>query len=276
MFKLLKTFQIVYEQMNFSKAATCLYISQPAVSNQIKQLEEELGCSLFLRNGRQDVVPTRQAEVLYNRLLNLADDWQETLTALHQARLPKETCRIAASNTFAVYYLPQLMQHLQTQYATINFVLEMNNSEEVVEKVEKHQVDFGFIEKPLITKGASREEIIQDQLVLAGDPANQNWLVREKDSGVFHYTQQYLEESNQSPTLMTVKNNEMIVKMLELGMGQSLLSRKAITEKIPFQTLGEKYWRSFYFLTRGYLKSSLLQEVKQAIYRFYQTEMNKY
>ncbi|MFU1845142.1 LysR substrate-binding domain-containing protein, partial [Enterococcus faecium] len=78
--------------------------------------------------------------------------------------------------TFAVYYLPQLMQHLQTQYATINFVLEMNNSEEVVEKVEKHQVDFGFIEKPLITKGASREEIIQDQLVLAGDPANQNWL----------------------------------------------------------------------------------------------------
>jgi len=79
MFKLLKTFQIVYEQMNFSKAATCLYISQPAVSNQIKQLEEELGCSLFLRNGRQDVVPTRQAEVLYNRLLNLADDWQETL-----------------------------------------------------------------------------------------------------------------------------------------------------------------------------------------------------
>lgn len=113
-------------------------------------------------------------------------------------------------------------------------------------------------------------------MVLAGDPANQNWLVREKDSGVFHYTQQYLEESNQSPTLMTVKNNEMIVKMLELGMGQSLLSRKAITEKIPFQTLGEKYWRSFYFLTRGHLKSSLLQEIKQAIYRFYQTEMNKY
>ena len=73
---------------------------------------------------------------MYNRLLNLADDWQETLTALHQARLPKETCRIAASNTFAVYYLPQLMQHLQTQYATINFVLEMNNSEEVVEKLK--------------------------------------------------------------------------------------------------------------------------------------------
>ena len=67
MFKLLKTFQIVYEQMNFSKAATCLYISQPAVSNQIKQLEEELGCSLFLRNGRQDVVPTRQAELFIRR-----------------------------------------------------------------------------------------------------------------------------------------------------------------------------------------------------------------
>ena len=190
----MKYFKTIVEEGTISKAAKKLHMAQPPLSMQLKQLEEELGCSLFLRNGRQDVVPTRQAEVLYNRLLNLADDWQETLTALHQARLPKETCRIAASNTFAVYYLPQLMQHLQTQYATINFVLEMNNSEEVVEKVEKHQVDFGFIEKPLITKGASREEIIQDQLVLAGDPANQNWLVREKDSGVFHYTQQYLED----------------------------------------------------------------------------------
>ena len=86
------------------------------------------------------------------------------------------------------------------------------------------------LSKTINYERATREEIIQDQLVLAGDPANQNWLVREKDSGVFHYTQQYLEESNQSPTLMTVKNNEMI-EMLELGMGQSLLSRKAITEK---------------------------------------------
>ena len=68
----------------------------------------------------------------------------------------------------------------------------------------------------------------------------------------------------------------MIVKMLELGMRQSLLSERQLLEKIPFQTLGEKYWRSFYFLTRGHLKSSLLQEVKQAIYRFYQTEINKY
>ena len=111
-------------------------------------------------------------------------------------------------------------------------------------------------------------------MVLAGDPANQNWLVREKDSGVFHYTQQYLEESNQSPTLMTVKNNEMIVKMLNWAWGNRCFQERRLL-KNSFQTLGEKYWRSFYFLTRGHLKSSLLQ-VKQAIYRFYQTEMNKY
>ena len=79
MFKLLKTFQIVYEQMNFSKAATCLYISQPAVSNQIKQLEEELGCSLFLRNGRQDVVPTRHHEQVQHCVLVSCVRYQECM-----------------------------------------------------------------------------------------------------------------------------------------------------------------------------------------------------
>lgn len=61
MFKLLKTFRAVYETRNFSKAAELLYISQPAVSNQIKQLEEELDIQLFVRNGRQEFITTKQA-----------------------------------------------------------------------------------------------------------------------------------------------------------------------------------------------------------------------
>ena len=52
MFKLLATFRVAYETRNFSKAAEVLFISQPAVSNQIKQLEEELQCVLFKRKGK--------------------------------------------------------------------------------------------------------------------------------------------------------------------------------------------------------------------------------
>ncbi|MBO0424326.1 LysR family transcriptional regulator, partial [Enterococcus plantarum] len=92
MFKLLKTFRAVYETKNFSKAAERLFISQPAVSNQIKQLEEELDIQLFDRNGRQEISTTKQADILYHHLLNLSDDWEDTLQALGTQATPRETC----------------------------------------------------------------------------------------------------------------------------------------------------------------------------------------
>jgi DNA-binding transcriptional LysR family regulator len=269
MFKLLKTFRTVYEIKNFSKAAESLYVSQPAVSSQIKQLEIELECRLFIRNGRQDIEPTREATILYDRLLELSDDWQEVVTAIHKAEFPKETCTIAASNTFAVHYLPQLFAHLTTLAPTIHFVLEMYNSEEVVSKLERHQIDFGFIEKPLFTGAITREKICTDELVVAGNPQSNRWFVREKDSGVYYYTERYLQAENFQPETITVKNNEMIVKLLELGLGQSLISKQALTANIPYQTLGTEYRRSFFFLTRTHLQSAALQAVEEHIRAFY-------
>lgn len=51
MFKLLETFKVVYKTSSFSKAAELLFVSQPTVSTHIRQLEQEIGCSLFTRNG---------------------------------------------------------------------------------------------------------------------------------------------------------------------------------------------------------------------------------
>lgn len=270
MFKLLKTFRIVYETKNFSKAAEWLFISQPAVSNQIKQLEEELAIQLFVRNGRQEITTTKQADILYNHLLNLSDDWEDTLQALQVQAVPKETCKIVASNTFAVYYLPILMEQLLQRFTEVSFVLEMGNSEQVLEKIEKHQAHFGFIEKPLLTDTILRQEILSDELVHAGDFSQELWLVREENSGVFHYTQRYFLEHNLSPQKLVIKNNEMIVRCLERGIGQSILSKQAITEKIKWRSLGAPYQRSFYFIKRQHIESVQLREIDLFINHFYQ------
>mgnify|MGYP003365434220 CR=1 FL=1 len=67
-FKWLETFKVVYETKNFSKASEILFISQPTVSAQIKQLENELRTQLFIRNGRKEIIVTAQAELLYERV----------------------------------------------------------------------------------------------------------------------------------------------------------------------------------------------------------------
>lgn len=269
MFKQLKTFRVVYETKNFSKAAEQLFISQPAVSTQIKHLEEELQIELFVRNGRKEVMPTKQAQILYQHLLNLSDDWEEVKQALHKENMTRETCRIVASNTFAVYYLPDLMSQLIQQFPEVTFVLDMDNSEEVLDKIEKHQAHFGFIEKPLITETIVREEIQTDELVRAGDFSQSLWLVREENSGVFHYTERFFLANNLNPQKMVIKNNEMIIKCLEQGIGQSIISKKALPEKLNWQSLGQEYQRKFYFIKRQHIESVQLSKIEEFIYQYY-------
>ncbi len=269
MFKLLNTFRVAYETRNFSKAAEILFISQPAVSNQIKQLEEELECTLFKRKGKQEMHPTKSAEKLYARLLNLTDDWRETTRLVKESNRDRLTCRISASNTFSVYYLPELMKHLITAFPDVIFDLDMKNSEEVLENIKKHSVDFGFIEKPLMTDGVKRIEIKKDELVIAGDLNSDLWLSREETSGVFHYMERYLLKKNLNPKRLYVRNNEMIVKMLEEGIGKSLLSKRAVTEKMSMESLESAYLRPFYFLKKNHLVTGELLDIAKEIERYY-------
>jgi DNA-binding transcriptional LysR family regulator len=272
MFKLLTAFRVVYETKNFSQAAEKLFISQPAVSNHIKQLESELGVELFIRNGRKEIVTTKQADILYQHLLNLADDWQDLQTALKIQTTPKETCKLVASNTFAVYYLPELLAKLTGRFPEVTFVVEMHNSEQVLHEIEKHEAHFGFIEKPLVTNEIIRTNLLTDELVRAGDFSKNLWLVRESDSGVYHYTEQYFLEQNIHPEKITIKNNEIILKCLELGIGQSIVSKKALSAAIPWEKLSSNYQRNFYFVKREHIKSSQLKQIEAFINHFYQTE----
>lgn len=257
LFKLLETFRVVYETRNFSKAGEVLFISQPSVSSQIKHLEAELKTTLFLRNGRKEIVATPQADLLYQGTLNLLEDWNGLLSELSSERDQLVVCRIAASHTFAVYLLPQLMKELVPFFPEISFSIRLLNSVEVLEALSKHEVDVGFIEKPLSTGKVQRYTLMEDQLVLAGKPDAAPWLVREASSGVYYYTKRYLEENNLTPPLLEVHNNEVIREMLKSGIGRSIISKRA-AEGLIYEELPEGYRRNFYLLQREGLDSEEL------------------
>ena len=194
MFKKLTTFKAVYETKNFSKAAELLFVVQPTVSAQIKQLENELDTTLFIRNGRKEILTTPQADLLYQKTGHLLDDWEALKLSIQQQKDNITHCVIAASHTFSIYLLPDLIISLRQHFPNITFDIKMMNSLEVLEALEHHEIDFGFIEKPLSAKQIHRFPLADDQLVLAGNPEAGPWLVREKTSGVYYYTQRYLEE----------------------------------------------------------------------------------
>lgn len=248
-FKWLETFKVVYETKNFSKASEILFISQPTVSSQIKQLENEFNTQLFIRSGRKEVLVTPQAEILYERVVDLIDDWENLYQAVQTNQQQIVRCVIGASHTFANYLLPSLLIELHQRFPQIRFSVQMMNSLEVLQAIEHHTIDLGFIEKPLSAVNVKRFPLMEDQLVLAGDTTKGPWLVRESSSGVYYYTKRYLEEKDIKDPVMEIRNNEIIVGLLKKGFGCSLISERA-AEGIAHQLLDDSYKRNFYLLKR--------------------------
>lgn len=249
MFKLLTTFKMVYETKNFSRAADLLFIAQPTVSTQIKQLEDELQTTLFIRNGRTNLVVTPQADELYQRASELLDDWATLKTSL-QNNQQQLTCRLGASHTFACYFLPDLLPQLYRQNHTVNFQVTMLNSLAVFNALQQHKIDLGFIEKPLSSTDLERQALFTDQLVLVnGDHPEQPWLVRENNSGVYHYTARYFAEHDLQEPQITIDNNQIIVQLLQQHFGKAIISQSA-AQGLTYQSLGTPYQREFYLVTR--------------------------
>ncbi|WP_227300496.1 LysR substrate-binding domain-containing protein [Enterococcus faecalis] len=231
----------VYETKNFSAAAKQLYISQPTVSLQIKKLEQHFSIKLFYRNGKQSVIPTKEADFLYPKMLSIIESLTTSFAQAAEKENFKEDCIIASSNTVAIYLLPDIMESLVTAFPLINFSIQLMNSNEVVDMVQNNHAHIGLIEKPIETKNLHKEIVYEDQLVLAGDAASKFWLLREKNSGLRFFNELYLNEHSINLPIIELNNNEVLLQLLKNNIGQSIVSRLSISDEIPWQPIDQSF-----------------------------------
>ncbi|OIK60972.1 LysR family transcriptional regulator [Oenococcus oeni] len=250
MFKLLESFIAVYETRNFSKAAEELFLSQPTISVHINQLEKQLDTSLFERNGRTEIRPTENAKRFYPEALKIISNWQRAKEKIADHKMPKSRLKIAASHTTATTLLPKVIKFLSASIDQLQIQVSLHNSDDILEMISQHKINLGLIEKPSTNDAVKRYELMNDQLVLAGNQKSSIWLIRENGSGVYHYTQQYLKENGIIPEqTIRIKSNEIIVATLAKGIGKSIVSKKTLITGTPFKELGDSFNRSFYLLT---------------------------
>lgn len=257
--KNLATFKMVYETRSFSKAAELLFIAQPTVSAQIHSLEAEFHTTLFIRNGRGALGLTDAADTLYEQACNVLATW-ESLHVRLGAGLAQQQVKIAASHTFAMYWLPQLLPQLYANFPQVRFSVVMANSLQVQAAITNHDADLGFIEKPLAKRGLARTTLMADQLVQVGDSGP--WLVREDDSGVAYYTKRYLAEQNAQAPRIEIAANAVIVQLLAAGFGRSIISERAAAG-MAVTPLGPDYRRHFYLVTREH--DAMVATCRQAV-----------
>jgi len=168
----LVTFLEIAKQGSFSRAGQKLYRSQPAVSAQIRQLEQEYGQKLFDRVGKS-VRLTVAGETLLEYAGKLLTLRNESLRAVaDQASTPRGTLAVGANEATCLYVLPDIFAEYSRRYPNVQISIYRNFSHKVVEKVEDGTIDVGIVTLPVKSPSLKVHPIFRDRLVLMCAPSS--------------------------------------------------------------------------------------------------------
>ncbi|SNR31638.1 LysR family transcriptional regulator [Hymenobacter mucosus] len=162
----LRVFQSVARHSSFTKAAQELFITQPAVTKHVRELERTYEQRLFERRGnRISLTPAGQALLTHaDAVATLDQQLSETLHGLRNdggGRL-----RLGASTTLAQYIIPRLLPGFQARYSHVTLTLLNGNSEQVAEALLRGQLDLGFVEGRSKSRDLHYELLLEDELVV--------------------------------------------------------------------------------------------------------------
>src|SRR6266446_10739113 len=163
-FDQLHTFLEIVRLKSFSKAAQTCYRTQPAISAQIRQLEQELKTELFERFGSRISLTTagRVFTGFAEQILDLRRRAQDEINELE--RVPRGELVIAANEATCIYVLPQVFSEYKKQFPGVQLQVNRSYGSRVVEAVMENVADFGLTQLPVAEKRVQIVDIYKDEI----------------------------------------------------------------------------------------------------------------
>lgn len=150
-FRVLNYFLTVAQEKTISKAAESLHLSQPTLSKQLKELEEELGVQLFIR-GNREITLTEDGHYLVNRSKEILSLVDTTMTNLSSKETVSGKIVIGGGETKAMKVIAESIRNFTEAYPDVNIHLYSGNADDVSEKLDKGILDFGIVIDPVEKK----------------------------------------------------------------------------------------------------------------------------
>lgn len=241
----LQVFYTVAKRLNFTKAAAELFISQPAVTKHIKELEQTFETTLFDRSGTKRIKLTPSGEILMRHTEEIMAIYRELefdMNLLSQQQ--KGVLRIGASSTVAQYVIPQVLAEFHEKFADIQVHLISGNTEEIEQRLINKEIDCGIIEGISRNAALKYEHYIADELVLVcssqyfdlkkdtikpEELKNYPFLLREPGSGTLEVIAHALKKHN-------LKLSDLHVEM-QLGGTESIKSYLTRSKCLAFLSI---------------------------------------
>jgi len=252
----LQVFHSVAKLLSFTKTAEALHMTQPAVTFQVRQLEEYFNTRLFDRTHNR-INLTVAGKRVYDYADTIFQIYNEMENAVREITGDVNGVLIVgASTTIAEYMLPALLGDFKTKYPDVNLRLRVSNSDGIVAMVENNVIDLGVVEAAVTNKNLAVELCRVDRLV-AVVPTNHDlsdktsinirdllkypYICREEGSGTREVILDYLEKTGLSTSelniIMELGSPEALKGAVEAGIGVSILSRATLNKELKLGTL---------------------------------------
>jgi DNA-binding transcriptional LysR family regulator len=283
-----KVFYTVAQRLSFTKAAQELFITQPAVTKHIKELESELGGALFKRNGNT-ISLTAEGKLLFRyaeEMFKISTSFENEMGQLKNTS--GGILHIGASTTLAQYVLPKILALFKSTYPAVHFTFSTGNSEWIEEQVISGKLDMAIVEGVSHRPQLAYEAFFKDEIVLAVNHSNQlaqkreikpevllsiPLVLREQGSGTLEVVYEALTHVGISPKDLQVEINlgstESIKQYLSHTKSVAFISLLAITKELYRNELcvvevkGLEIYRTFQFIQLHGHASPLSQMFKR-------------
>ncbi len=237
----LKVFYTVANRLSFTKAATVLFITQPAISKHIQELEEQYRIKLFDRNGSK-ISLTAAGEVLLKHTKNIFEIYREIdfdMSTLINQR--SGLLRLGASTTISQYIIPPLLARFHQKLQDVKVSLLNGNTEQIENALLKQEIEIGIVEGQSKNKSIKYTEFLKDELVLVCKSSNplvsrdvvtqedlkkMYFLMREQGSGTLEVIEHALKP-------FEIKLSELKIEM-QLGSTESIKSYLMNSDCVAF------------------------------------------
>jgi DNA-binding transcriptional LysR family regulator len=249
-----EAFLTVAERRSVSAAATALYVTQPALTARLKNLERELGVDLFLRTPRgMRLTPEGRAFRPHaQRAVQALAEGRELLRELREGQVGE--LLVGAAPAVSTYVLPHVLRRFQEAFPNVRLVVRTGHSEDVLEMVLREQVHVGLV-RELPHPAVTTTPLYEDEIVLVVDPSHrfageaaiavqelgsERLILFDRTSSYFVLTSAFFREAGVVPRgVMELDNVDATKKMVEHGLGIAFLPYTSIREELAAGTLRE-------------------------------------
>ena len=235
----LKVFESVARNLSFSRAAEELYLTQPAVSMQIKQLEDNIGLPLFEQMGKK-IFLTDAGHELHHYSRSISGQLADMELALDELKgLERGKLNISVVST-ANYFAPNLLAKFCQRYSGVTVSLNVSNRETVLRQLADNVTDLAIMGQPPDNQDIATESFMENPLVVIAPPdhplsklrripvkrlGQETFLLREPGSGTRGAMERFFAAHQISINRgMETDTNEAIKQAVQAGMGLGIMS----------------------------------------------------